>query len=60
VRRYEVLGQAVGHHRDLGARYLRDNIKYYLGADERAGLDLFYRYAAEVGVAPGDQVVRFY
>jgi len=47
-------------HRDLGARYLRDNIKYYLGADERAGLDLFYRYAAEIGVAPGNQVVRFF
>ena len=47
-------------HRDLGARYLRDNIKYYLGAEERAGLDLFYRYAAEVGVAPGDQAVRFF
>jgi chorismate dehydratase len=50
-------------HRDLGARYLRDNIKYYLGAEERAGLDLFYRYAAEVGLvdaAPGRQAVRFY
>ena len=34
----------------VGARYLRDNIKYYLGDDERAGLDLFYRYAAEAGV----------
>jgi len=44
-------------HRDLGARYLRDNIKYYLGGDERAGLEMFYRYAAEigvVGVVPGD------
>ena len=40
-------------HRDLGARYLRDNIKYHLGADERAGLELFYRYAAEIGVVPG-------
>ena len=47
-------------HRELGARYLRDNIKYDLGADERAGLDLFYRYAAEVGVAPARQAVRFY
>ena len=48
-------------HRDLGARYLRDNIKYYLGAEERAGLDLFYRYAAEVGVvdaAASKQAVR--
>jgi chorismate dehydratase len=47
-------------HRDLGTRYLRDNIKYHLGADERAGLELFYRYAAEIGVAPGDGAVRFY
>ena len=33
----------------LGARYLRDNIKYYFGDDERAGLELFYRYAVEAG-----------
>ena len=32
---------------DISDRYLRDNIKYYLGPDERAGLELFYRYAAE-------------
>lgn len=43
----------------LGARYLRDNIKYYLGDDERAGLELFYRYAAEIGVAPPGSL-RFY
>jgi len=43
----------------LGARYLRENIKYYLGEDERAGLELFYRYAAEIGVAPRG-VVTFY
>jgi chorismate dehydratase len=35
-----------------GARYLRDNIKYHFGDDERAGLELFYRYASEIGVAP--------
>ena len=43
----------------LGARYLRDNIKYYFGDDERAGLELFYRYAAETGVAPAG-TLRFY
>jgi chorismate dehydratase len=43
----------------LGARYLRENIKYYLGDDERAGLELFYKYAAEIGVAPEGRV-RFY
>ena len=43
----------------LGARYLRDNIKYYFGDDERTGLELFYRYAAEIGVAPA-RSLRFY
>jgi chorismate dehydratase len=37
---------------DISDRYLRDNIKYSLGPDERAGLELFYRYAAEAGVVP--------
>jgi chorismate dehydratase len=43
----------------LGAKYLRDNIKYHLGAEERAGLDLFYRYAAELDLAPMGNL-RFY
>lgn len=43
-----------------GAEYLRDNIKYHLGADERAGLDLFYRYAAEAGVVDEYRPPRFY
>jgi chorismate dehydratase len=47
-------------HRELGARYLRNNIKYYLGAEERAGLELFYRYAAEIGVVPCASPVLFY
>jgi chorismate dehydratase len=37
-------------HQALGARYLRDNIKYSLGRDEKAGLERFYAYAAEAGV----------
>jgi chorismate dehydratase len=44
----------------IGARYLRDNIKYGLGADERAGLELFYQYAAEAGVVPAVQPLRFF
>jgi len=47
-------------HRDLGARYLRNNIKYYLGDDEREGLERFYRYAAEIGIAPGEPALRFF
>jgi chorismate dehydratase len=44
----------------VGARYLRDNIKYYLGDEERAGLETFYRYAAECGVIEIAGPVRFY
>jgi chorismate dehydratase len=46
-------------YRETGARYLRDNIKYYLGAGERAGLELFYRYAAEIGVVQAASDLRF-
>jgi chorismate dehydratase len=45
---------------EAGARYLRDNIKYHLGGEERAGLELFYRYAAELGVVPARDELRFY
>jgi chorismate dehydratase len=45
---------------EMGARYLRDNIKYDLGADERAGLELFHRYAAELGLVPRPDGLRFY
>ena len=44
----------------LAARYLRDNIKYYLGAEERAALEQFYRYAAEGGVVSRTEILRFY
>jgi chorismate dehydratase len=46
--------------RAVGASYLRDNIKYDLGADERAGLELFYQYAAEAGLVDMSQGLRFY
>lgn len=44
----------------IAARYLRDNIKYHLGSDERAGLELFYRYAAELGLVANVGELRFY
>lgn len=46
--------------RALGTRYLRDNIRYHLGADELAGLELFYRYAAEAGVVAAAEPLRFF
>ena len=42
------------------ARYLRDNVKYGLGADEAAGLQLFLDYAADLGLAPGRRQLEFF
>jgi chorismate dehydratase len=47
-------------HWAIGARYLRDNIHYQLGPDEKAGLELFYRYAAETGVVAAAEPLRFF
>jgi chorismate dehydratase len=47
-------------HQAVGAAYLRDNIKYHLGDDERAGLELFYRYAVEVGVVEKEAAPLFF
>lgn len=44
----------------IGAQYLRDNIKYQLGERERAGLETFYRYAAELGLVQRADPVRFF
>ncbi len=44
----------------IGERYLRDNIHYTLGEQELEGLRLFYRYAAEIGLARFDGSLRFY
>ena len=42
------------------ARYLRDNVKYGLGADEAAGLQMFLNYAADLGLAPQRRPVEFF
>lgn len=44
----------------VGERYLRDNIRYSFGDDERAGLELFYQYSAEAGVVESAGTVQFY
>ena len=44
----------------VAKRYLRDNIRYVLGADELAGLRRFYEYATELGLASFDGTLRFY
>jgi len=42
------------------SRYLRDNIRYRLGAREEEGLKAFYRYATELGLASFDGELRIY
>jgi len=44
----------------IAIRYLRDNIRYDLGDSERAGLERFYAYAAEVGVVDRATTPLFY
>jgi chorismate dehydratase len=41
------------------AAYLRDNVRYGLGPDEAAGLQLFLDYASELGLAPRRRVLEF-
>ena len=42
------------------ATYLRDNVKYGLGPDEAAGLQLFLNYAADLGLAPRRRQLEFF
>jgi chorismate dehydratase len=39
--------------------YLRDNLHFTIGHDEQRGLELFYRKAAELGLAPGGVELGF-
>ena len=40
--------------------YLRDNLRYGLGDAEQAGLRRFHELAAEIGVVPGLEPLRFF
>ena len=42
------------------AVYLRDNVKYGLGADEAAGLQMFLDYAADLGLGPKRRRLEFF
>jgi predicted solute-binding protein len=44
----------------VARRYLRDNIRYYLGEAEIEGLTTFYRYADELKLASYHGSTRFY
>jgi chorismate dehydratase len=42
------------------AIYLRDNVKYGLGPEEAAGLQMFLDYAAEMGLGPRRRTLAFF
>jgi chorismate dehydratase len=42
------------------AAYLRDNVKYGLGPEEAAGLQLFLDHAADLGLAPRRRQLEFF
>ena len=44
----------------MAVQYLRDNIRFDLGDSERAGLERFYAYAAELGVVDQAGTPLFY
>jgi chorismate dehydratase len=52
-------GQGDGVRTRRAAAYLRDNVRYGLGPEEAAGLQLFLDYAAELGLGPR-RVVEFF
>jgi|RhiMetdeSRZDD1v2_1073273.scaffolds.fasta_scaffold00535_9 chorismate dehydratase len=45
---------------DRALGYLRDNMRYGLGADEEHGLQLFLDYAADLGLAPRRRHLEFF
>jgi chorismate dehydratase len=44
----------------VARRYLRDNIRYFLGDEEIEGLKTFYRYASELDLVSFDGTLQFY
>jgi predicted solute-binding protein len=44
----------------VASTYLRDNIRYVLGPEELEGLQTFYRFADELGLASFDGTLRQY
>ncbi len=46
--------------RPLAEAYLRDNVRYGMGPDEVAGLQLFLDWAADLGAGPARRTVSFY
>jgi chorismate dehydratase len=53
-------GAGDGPRAARAAIYLRDNVKYGLGPEEAAGLQLFLDFAADMGLAPRRRTLEFF
>lgn len=64
IRAVERIAAEYGHGDEArtarAAAYLRDNVRYGLGPEEGAGLQLFLDYAAELGLAPRRRLLEFF
>ena len=64
VASYEAVAAEYGRGDAAATRralvYLRDNMRYGLGADEAAGLQMFLDYAADLGLAPKRRQLEFF
>jgi chorismate dehydratase len=56
----EFLKDASPERQEIGGRYLRHNIRYHLGEQERVALETFFRYAAEAGAVAEARPPAFY
>ena len=45
---------------ERAAVYLRDNVRYGIGADDERGLQMFLDYAADLGLAPRKRSLEFF
>ena len=64
VASYEAVAAEYGRGDAAATRralvYLRDNMRYGLGADETAGLQVFLDYASDLGLAPKRRQLEFF
>jgi chorismate dehydratase len=56
----EEYGAGDGGRAARAAIYLRDNVKYGLGPEEAAGLQLFLNFAADMGLGPRRRTLEFF
>jgi chorismate dehydratase len=57
IAREEAVGVGLSVERTI--TYLRDNLRFHFGAPEKQGLDLYYQFAARLGMAPAEANMHF-